>query len=313
MNCFNIINAKAVYSEGGSVTNFLREKIGIPNSDSGYSEDNTSEIIEIAYDLQAGSYIEFVNSHLEFATEYANELASLIAPFLSSDKSLLDVGTGELTTLSLLLSNKEINPVAVYAFDISWSRLYLGLSFWKETVTNKDTALFPFSADMKEIPMASKSIDIVTSSHALEPNGGNLTELLRELFRICRDRLVLFEPSYETNSDEGKARMDSLGYIKDIGGVVEYLGGVLHDVVPINNVINPLNPTACYIIEPSAERFVDTTNLEDGGLFSVPGTDFGLVEREGFLVSVDTGLAFPILKDIPILKANAGILATRLV
>ena len=45
-----------------------------------------------------------------------------------------------------------------------------------------------------------------------------LEALLRELFRVTKKKLVLFEPSYELNSEEGKVRMDRLGYIKDIEG-----------------------------------------------------------------------------------------------
>ena len=269
--------------------------------------------------MQAGSYIENIKSHLELSKDYANELATFIAPFLSSEKSLLDVGTGELTTFSLLLSNKDINPLSVYAFDISWSRLYRGLDFWKDNVKNKEMQLNAFVADIKEIPIASKSIDIVTSCHALEPNGGNITKLLKELFRICRDRLVLFEPSYELNSKEGKARMDRLGYIKDIEGTVKKIGGVVHDIVPLRNTSDPLNPTAvplnptaCFIIEPSTEsdKYFDSAgNLSP---FTVPGSDYKISERDGFFISAETGIAFPILKGIPKLKLNAGILATSL-
>jgi len=305
MNCSDIIKAKAIYSQGGNITEFLRGEIG--------SAVNTSDIIEIAYDLQAGSYIEHVKANLEFNTGYANELASLITPFLASDKSLLDVGAGELTILSLLLSNKEINPRLVYALDLSWSRLHAGVSFWAETVQTQNTELVPFSADIKEIPIASNAIDVVMSNHALEPNGDNLFELLEELFRVCKEQLVLFEPSYELNCSEGKARMDKLGYIKDIEGVVKQLGGTLHDVVPMQNIHNRLNPTACYIIQPPTETHKNSISAREGHSFAVPGTDFTLTEREGFLVSPDTGLAFPILKGIPILKANAGILATSLV
>ena len=304
MGYSNIKEAKNIYSNGKNVTEFLRAEIN--------SDINTSQIIEIAYDLQAGDYVEYLKFNLEKVIPYADELASLIAPFSSSDKSLLDVGTGDLTILNLILAKKEINWSNVYAFDISWSRLYQGLNFWKEKDSRNDIALFPFVADIKQIPIASNSIDIIMSSHALEPNGGSLSCLLKELFRICKDRLVLFEPSYELNSEDGKARMDKLGYIKDIEGAVRNLGGFLHDVIPIDNPIMPLNPSACYIIEPPIKISENIDFLKYSDVFTVPGTDFGLVEKEGFWMSPDTGLAFPVLKEIPILNANSGILATSL-
>lgn len=304
MNCFDLNKARTIYAQGGNVTQFLRSETG--------SEVNTSEIIEIAYDLQAGSYVKFLSENPNKLNAYTNELASLISPYLPSGKSLLDVGTGELTTLSLMLSHMDTAPKEVYAFDISWSRLHHGMRFWNETVNRGTINLRPFVADIKEIPLATNSIDVVTSNHALEPNGGNLPLLLKELFRVCREHLVLFEPSYELNTEKVKARMDHLGYIKNIEGVVEELGGVVREVIPINNVINPLNPNACYVIEPPNKSFECSFHSRNDDVFAVPGSDFSLSEKEGFLVSTEVGLVFPILKGIPILKTNSGILATSL-
>ena len=109
--------------------------------------------------------------------------------------------------------NNGIQPSAVYAFDLSWSRLQHGRRYCQDILGESASIIRPFVADIDEIPLATNSIDIVTSNHALEPNGGNLSPLLSELFRVCRERLVLFEPSYELNSAEGKARMDKLGYL----------------------------------------------------------------------------------------------------
>ncbi|WP_417682579.1 class I SAM-dependent methyltransferase [Roseibium sp.] len=304
MKYLNVSKAKSVYAAGGNVTEFLRKEINSPV--------NTSEIIEIAYDLQAGSYIEGVYANMGQAKAYAGELAGLLAPHIEDGKTLLDVGTGELTTLSLLLACLDIKIGHAFAFDISWSRLYKGLGFSQSILKENASLITPFVADMKAIPLADKCIDIVTSNHALEPNGGSLSGLLKELFRVCKEKLVLFEPSYELNSDEGKKRMDRLGYIKDIEGTVAALGGRLLDVVPVSAVANPLNPTACYVIEPA----MHPTRLSEayGGraALTVPGTAFELMKTDGFWYSKETGLAFPELKGIPILKSDNGILASHL-
>jgi len=304
MNCFDIGDAKAVFSDGGNVTEYLRSKTD--------SRTNSSNIIEIAYDLQAGSYIEGVKANSEKLTAYTAELSSILSPYISSDMSLLDVGTGELTTLAFLMKRGALRPSDIYAFDISWSRLYRGLSFWNETVGEDNFNLRPFVADIKDIPLRSKSIDVITSSHALEPNGGSLPLLLRELFRICRGHLILFEPSYELNSEAGKARMDKLGYIKDIEGAVTALGGTLKDTIPLENVANPLNPTVCFVIQPPPTEDDYQQSLGGDAIFSVPGSDFPLKPSNGFMVSAEAGLVFPILKGIPVLKASSAILATSL-
>ena len=82
------------------------------------------------------------------------------------------------------------------------------VKFFKDNTKHKTNLLYPFVADIKSIPLASNSIDVITSCHALEPNGKSLNLLLKELFRVAKNKLILFEPSYELNSKEGKRRKD---------------------------------------------------------------------------------------------------------
>ena len=297
MKFIDVLEAKSIYQKGENVTQYLRTKFG--------SEDNTSQIIEIAYDLQAGSYIDDVESNRDKAERYATELSEILTEHLESGDSILDVGTGEITTLTLVLNEVGIELSDILALDISWSRLSVGMNFHRENRKIK-LPLKPFVADIKEIPLHEKCVDVVTSSHALEPNGKNLETLFRELFRVTKKKLVLFEPSYELNSEEGKVRMDRLGYIKDIEGMVSKLGGKVLDVIPIQNIGNPLNPTACYIIEPP----IQSIKHLDAVTFCVPGTNFKLEADGQYLFSKDTGLVFPILDEIAVLKTTSAILAT---
>ncbi|WP_412775778.1 class I SAM-dependent methyltransferase [Thalassospira lucentensis] len=298
MNHIDIVEAKEVYKNGENITQYLRNKFN--------ETENTSEIIEIAYDLQAGSYISAVQNNLHKAQLYANELGSILNQHIESGDTLLDVGAGELTTLTFVLNTLDVELTNVLAFDISWSRLKKGNEFYlqnKKLNINVDT----FVADIKEIPLHEKCVDVVTSSHALEPNGKNLSQLLNELFRVAKRKLVLFEPSYELNSNEGKKRMNSLGYIKGVEDEVTKLGGKVTDIIPITNAGNPLNPTACYVIEPP----LSNSSIElDYPVFCVPGTNYKLNVSDYFLVSEDTGLLFPVLEEIPILRSKAAILAT---
>ena len=297
MKFIDVLEAKSIYQKGENVTQYLRTKFG--------SVDNTSEIIEIAYDLQAGSYIEDLQQNHDKVEMYTTEISGILNNHLESGDSLLDVGTGEITTLTFVLNKLDIELSDIVALDISWSRLSVGMNFHEENRKIK-FPLKTFVADIKEIPLHEKCVDIVTSSHALEPNGKNLETLLLELFRITKKKLVLFEPSYELNTEEGRARMDELGYIKDIQGAVSKLGGKLIDVVPVKNISNPLNPTACYIIEPPSKNM----KYLDAVTFCVPGTNFKLEAQGDYLFSKDTGLVFPILDEIAILKTTSAILAT---
>jgi ubiquinone/menaquinone biosynthesis C-methylase UbiE len=303
---FDLLEAKKAFKEGRNITELLRSQKNI--------NSNTSEIIETAYDLQAGSYIEHMLNNQEQSQAYTTELAFILNKHIKKTNSLLDIGTGELTTLSHLICKLTKKPKKVFAFDISWSRIYKGKNYAKEVMGADYKLLKLFVADINEIPLLDKSINITTSSHALEPNGGTLKELLSELFRITIDKLVLFEPSFEINTEEGKQRMERLGYIKNIDGVVEGLGGKLIEKITIKNVINPLNPTVCFIITPppvSKEVPTLKSNIKRS-VFSVPGTDIPLIKVEDYFFSNQVGLCYPTLRAIPILKSNAAILASSL-
>jgi ubiquinone/menaquinone biosynthesis C-methylase UbiE len=302
---FNILLAKEAFAKGENITGLLRSQKLIAH--------NTSEIIETAYDLQAGSYIKYANDNPDLIRKYAFKLSNILNKYISTNKSLLDIGTGEFTTISFVSNNLIHKPKQIYAFDISWSRIYKGLQFAKKNMGDYFNILIPFVGDIKEIPLLSKSIDITTSSHALEPNGSNLPQLMAELFRVTSDKVILFEPCYEINSEEGKRRMDDLGYIKNIEGVIKDLKGTLLEKIVIESPINPLNPTVCFVIQPPISDFYPkSVKIPKESIFSVPGSDFNLNIIDNYYYSNITGLCFPIIKSIPILKSINSILASAL-
>ena len=297
---FNLAKARNACLSGQNVTELLRKEFQV--------DRNTPEIIEIAYDLQSGSYIEnFLKEPIQ-PTKYSMELAAILGEHVGPDDRLLDVGTGELTTLSLLVRFLTRKPSEIFAVDISWSRIYKGLSFASKQMGSNVRLLRPFVGDVGELPLCDKSMNVTTSSHALEPNGGRLNEILKELFRVTADKLVLFEPYYEGNSSEGKARMDSLGYIKGLEASVLELGGELIDRIEIKNIANRLNPTVCFVIKPPKQSYREVAGCK--GIYSVPGSNLPLVEADGFLYSADVGVCYPILKGIPVLRSSCYVLAT---
>lgn len=299
---FDIFLAKKTYNEGRNVIQFLKDRMP--------AETSLSDIIEISYDLQAGEYIENVKSNKAQALAYWEEMASIIDAHADSPSSWLDVGSGELTTLTGVLNTlrKEILPNSVFALDISWSRLKKGLAYVTKNKTF-DIDIKAFVADIRAIPLPTDSIDMVTSSHALEPNGRMLDALLRELFRVAKRRLILFEPCYEINSAEGKARMDEHGYVKGIDQAVSKLGGTVKQKIVMENVSNPLNPTVCFVVD-----ILQTSieNKEMKPVFTVPGTDISLEWIDHFYFSKEVGLSFPILAGIPILRDKYGIVSTAM-
>ena len=131
--------------------------------------------IEVIYDLQAGSYTQFVKENPEHSHQFVSEVVKIIAPHVNSCSSLLDVGTDEGTSIIPLI--KKLNQcMESYAFDISWSRLSFAIVNSISHLTNISFA----GEDILNIPMTASSIDMVLTIHALEPNGGREVEIQRE-------------------------------------------------------------------------------------------------------------------------------------
>ena len=297
----NFPEARRAYARGENVTLHLRRQLDV--------SANTPEIVEIAYDLQAGSYVEHANSHSETIQKYAGETARILSPYVTADTSILDVGCGELTTLTHLMNRLEAHRGPILAFDISWSRLRIGGNYASSRMKREVYArLGLFAAEIGEIPFPDKSIDVIISSHALEPNHGREKELLGEILRVARRYAVLFEPSYELNSAEGRARMEKHGYVRGLEATATGLGAKVVDVVPLTCIANPLNPTAAFILEPPSDAGRSGNDLA----FSDPGSSSLLVKREGYYFSPERGVSYPIIEGIPILRSSAAVLTSAL-
>lgn len=224
------------FREGRNVTKTLRDHLG--------TNRNTPEAIEVAYDLQAGSYVAFAEENPEMIAAYARQLVSHLEPHLKQGDTLLDAGTGEMTNLTHILNELSIPLARVYASDISSKRLEIGLDY----AAKRGLSVEPLHAELASIPLPDKSVSVVTTNHALEPNGGREMAILKELLRVAKRKLVLFEPCYEIASDEGKSRMREHGYVRDLSRHAESLGAKVESLTPLEVVHNPLNPTACLVI-----------------------------------------------------------------
>ena len=301
MDVVELQKAREVFVSDGNVTEFLKAEYG--------RKENSAEIIEIAYDLQTGTYVEHALKNKSAVKKYCAELAKNLGEFLNPGDSVLDVGSGELTTLTFLSNEMRVSFDTLHACDVSFSRLHHGLTFFEEhSVEGKVIDLRAHVSDMAELPFADKSLDIVISSHALEPNGGREAILLAELLRVARKYCILFEPSYELCSRAGRDRMDKHGYVKGLELQANKLGADVVKVSKIEAAMNPLNPTACFVIRPSEIE----TSLGLEQTYTVPGTSYPLEVKTNFLQSSATGLVFPVLRGIPILRKKHAILASSL-
>jgi SAM-dependent methyltransferase len=283
---------KELFDSGANVMEYFRS---LSNS-----RNNSIEAIKVSYDLQAGTYIGVYKSHREFNNLYTGTIASLLES-LGNHKSILEAGVGEATTLANVVEKMTNKPEYACGFDISWSRINYARAFAQSKQVSSD---WLFTGDLFHIPLRDNSVDVVYTSHSIEPNGGREKEALQELYRIAGKYLILLEPAYELASDEAKARMEHHGYVRGLKSTAESLGYNVKEYRLFDHIINPLNPTGLLIIEKNNEAAPATPQ------FACPITG-GTLEKSGdCYYAAESLLAYPVIGGVPCLLAENGILAS---
>jgi len=295
----SINDLRQAYEKGENITQLLAAS---------QPELIRQDIIEIAYDIQSGSYTRGAISNPARLKNYAREIYALCKPYLAEHDVVLDCGAGELTTLSALSQHLPAQ-CKLLACDISLSRLRVGRRF-AEREMRGDLAidLTLFVADMARLPLPDSSVDVVLTIHALEPNHGREHELLQELLRIARRQLLLFEPSWENGDELVRARMEQHGYVRDLPKHIQAAGGRLSAVEPLPNPLNTLNPTYCYVVEPTNKESQPSFANHS---FQCPLSGRSLKKHPGYWWSQEGGWAYPEIDGIACLRDKHAVLMSH--
>lgn len=285
---------KEIYANGENIIKYLKSI--------SKNKQNAIEDILISYDFQSGSYVKGFSENPEFKNKYCNSLAKVIDS-LGDFKSIIEVGVGEATTLGLLIRKLTNTPLDVLGFDISWSRL----KFAKEFLSDFDIKnVTLFTANLFEIPLLENSVEVVYTSHSIEPNGGKEKEALKELYRITGKYLILLEPSFEFANDEAQTRMKEHGYVTKLHSTALELGYKIIEHRLFDYSSNPLNPTGIMIIKK------ESSNNSNINLVCPISLTELIKYNESLLYSKQSLLAYPIIEEIPCLLKENSILATHL-
>lgn len=258
----------------------------------------------LSYDMQSGSYINAVKAQRKTWQMWCNQLASLVQPLLHASGTLLEVGCGECTTMSGVV--KQLSGLRhFYGFDISWSRVNAGIHWLSEM----NLAGTIFVADLFRIPIADNSVDIVYSSHSLEPNGGREEEAIRECLRVARDYVVLVEPIYELANDNQRQRMREHGYVRGLRDAAVRIGADIVDYRLLDFTTNPLNPSGVLVI-----RKKKTDTAKPGGIpvWMCPLTRADLRAASDVYINDKCGLVYPVIRNIPMLRVEHVIVASKI-
>jgi ubiquinone/menaquinone biosynthesis C-methylase UbiE len=292
----SLIDLKLAYTRNENITRILRE--------SAESAVNDQSAILIAYDFQAGSYVQALDdpTHRSLVEKYTDAISAIL--YSLRPRLILEPGVGEATTLREVHRRlADASALPALGFDLSWSRVHVGRRHFGCSPSDNNL----FVGELESIALPDNAADVVYTSHAVEPNHGREAEILQELYRVTIRYLVLFEPSYEFGSPEARVWMEAHGYCRGLREVADRMGWsvVRHELLGVSS--NPLNPTGVLVIEKRQGE----GNPEVPGLVC-PSCRGPLVAVESALFCAAEGLAYPILRGIPCLARHNAILASKL-
>ena len=108
---------------------------------------------------------------------------------------ILEVGCGNLMN-AVLTKEKYGDSVEYHGIDISPNRIRIGLEHFPELEKENYSA----SSITEKTSFEDGEFDIVFSMHCLEQISYETKAALKEMYRICKKRIVMVEPVYENGS-----------------------------------------------------------------------------------------------------------------
>ena len=209
---------------------------------------------------------------------------------------------GNVQTFIEILKKINNNKYNAYAFDISLSRISLGRKLCKKRNT------YLFQSDLFNLPFKDNSIDILYTLHSLEPNGGREVEALKELYRVTRKFLILYEPIYEFGNSKVKRHIKKNDYVRNLYKYCKELDFKIIEYKFLYNSLHSSNNTGLIIIQKKIKKGSDN-NVD----FVCPITNCKLIKDGNILTSKGkSGLIYPIINGIPSLVKSNAILSTKL-
>ena len=285
---------KKAYGEGKNIMELSRSPEG----------GNSLEGIAASYELQAGSYLDLLSSPESgpLYEQYSQALGEVFARLEA--QSILEAGVGEGTTLIPILRREQIKPGFVYGFDISWSRLAYGRRFGQEHGHD----LKFFLGDLMRIPLGENCVDLVFTSHAIEPNRGRESDILSELFRVTNKWLVLVEPSNELGDELTRAHIEKHQFARDLHRHCLDLGFKVVEHRLFDVYKNPQNRPALIIIEKDNGR-TKAPGYGDG--YACPGCLQPLLTHQGNHYCPECMTIYPTILGIPCLLKEKGVIGSH--
>lgn len=291
---------KAAYDAFSSGSNILQALT------SKFPTVSQTELIEISYSFQSGTYINYYKNHQKDFNRSNSYIAKLIEdyiPTLSNIENWLDLGIGEGTTIGDL--HRRLNKsIPLTGTDSSLNRLNLSNSFLRECLDSNTYT--PIYCRHNTLPFSDNSFEIVSLFHSLEPNKYTWQSIINEVLRVSARYVLLVEPIYEFATDHQKQHIISHNYFS---GLIEELNQMKKlnkiNIITIEelhqNSLDPLLPSTFILIEKSENK--------SSSLFSSINDLRCIVTHETMNSFTNSSIKFnstiyPVVQGVPLLTDN---------
>ena len=227
-----------------------------------------------------------------FLKDYYSKIISNIINHTNSI-NFLEVGCGEMSTMTGVLKNLEINRNLNNKFggvDISLKRILYGKKLLDK---NNFTSNLICQANGSALPFKDNSYDFVFTCHCLEQVPDMFEDIYNEILRVTRKYVVLLEPSYEFGSKVSKNYILKKGYIKlnDRKLKKKNVKIIFRELLPYNQYINSTEIVVLEVDKNSFEK-----NNQD---FISPINKSDLTKKDDYYIDAENE-KFYSEKDIPI-------------
>ena len=277
--------ALEAFKNGKNIVSTLR-KLGV----------NKTICIELAYEIQAGSYTLGFN---DIGLSRNKAIHSIINQFTAIDdvNSIGVFGVGE--AKNWIGYEGSLNNL--FGVELSFSRLR-----WAHKNLEKISDIDSFclvKGDASEKIFNKNSFDISITLHSIEPNGNDQgARILHNVIESSSKYVILFEPDYKSAHKEMKQRMENYDYVRNISDELSKMTSInIIDKFVMDIQVTADNLTTCWIIEKN-KKVESVTNK-----MVCPFTNGDLNEYIDMMYSPKAGVGYPKINDYIFLNKNDAV------
>lgn len=282
---------------------------------------NTSDHVETKYDRIAGRVRSrtYIN---ESARESFSVVDNSIRRISSGDvkklvmeeiidilqryefENILEVGAGELASLAYIIDEWK-DKIKYCAADLSLNSLVVGK---REVLSSRNIDVDLCKANALSLPYPDNCFDLVYTSGCIVAMPYDYKKIIKEVCRVSRKHIVLFEASWELGEISQKLYMLSSNYTRGIPMSVNVLREAeLKDHFLLKNSSNPFNRVACFDIIKKVNNNISENMIS----YVCPVCHSKLDNYDSYMYCNSCCRAYLVFEDIPILDEKYSFFITK--